>query len=172
MDKKGQIDAMLNIIRLMVLVAMFLSIVLVARGFIVEKIDIFEIESKLLAQRIFISNELNYFDKETNRLYVGIVDLQKFNSPEFEKNLVDSIYYGKINSEASAKLTLADLDDGQSYDGYYNKDFYNEKKVLVEAKLAGAGSARRLDTDFYVLIKDGDKMKRGVLKIDAILPNS
>ena len=171
MNKKAAFETIVDMFRLLFLVVVFLSIVFLARAFIVQKIDIFDVESKLMTYRLFLSNETNYVDKDTGRTYIGILDLQKFMSEDFEKNLLNSIYYGKINSEASAKLTLKYLDEDEGYTKFYNEELYKEKKVIVEAKLAGAGAARRLDTDFYVLIKDNYKLKKGVLKIDAILPN-
>ena len=175
MNKKASMDTILNLFRLLFVIVVFFSIVLLTRAFVVQKIDIFELESKLLAHRIALSNQISYVDGDIGRTYAGVVDLQKFSSDDFAQNILNSIYYGKINSEASAKLTLKDLDANPdyevSYEKFYNKELYNEKKVLVEARLIGAGAAGRLDTGFYVLIKDNDEFRRGVLNVDAILPN-
>ena len=171
MNKKASEERILDLFRLIFLVVVFFSIVFLARAFIIQKIDIFEVESKLLIHRIALSNEINYVDKDLSRTYIGIVDLQKFTSGDIQNNLLNLIYYGKINSVASAKLTLKNLDDKQEYEVFYNKYLYDEKKVLVESKLIGAGAPKRFDADFYVLIKDKEKLKRGVLNIDAILPN-
>ena len=172
MNKKASFDIIVNLFRLLFVIVVFISVITLTRAFIVQKIDIFEIESKLLTNRLIFSKEINYVDNDLNREYVGIIDLQKFTSGDIQEKLLNSIYYGKINSEASAKLVLKDLDSNKEYEVYYNKDLYNEKKVLVEAKLIGSGAAKRLDTNFYVIIKDGSKLKKGVLKVDAILPNS
>lgn len=171
MNKKASFDVIVNLFRILFVIVVFFSLVVVSQAFIKEKIDVFESESKLLTYRIALSNEINDIDKDIGRISVGTVDLQKFTSSDFEKNILNSIYYGKINSEASAKITLKDLDEKKTYEKFYNKELYDEKKVIVEAKLIGAGAAKRLDTDFYVLIKDGNKLRRGVLNIDAILPN-
>lgn len=175
MNKRASIDYILNLFRLLFVVVVFTSFVFLAKAFIVQNIDVFETESKLLAHRIALSGDINYFDSETGRGYVGIVDLQKFTSDDFAKNLMESIYYGRINNEASAKIMLNDLDANPGndvfYEKYYNKELYDEKKVLVEAKLIGRGSAKRLDTRFYVIIKDNDNFRRGILNVEAILPN-
>lgn len=171
MNKKASLDTILNLFRLLFVIVVFFSIVSLTRVFIVQKVDVFEIESKLLTHRIALSNEINYVDTDLGRAYIGVIDLNKFTSENVETNLLNSIYYGKINSEASAKITLKDLDDNKEYEAFYNKELYNEKKVLVEAKLIGAGAAKKLDTQFYVLIKDENKLKKGVLKIESILPN-
>ncbi|MBI2656396.1 hypothetical protein HYX03_01500 [Candidatus Woesearchaeota archaeon] len=173
MNKKASFDMIVNLFRLLFTIVVFVSIVFLTRAFIQQKIDIFEAESKLLAHRIVLSNDINYIDMDTGRTYTGIIDLQKFASEDFEKNILNSIYYGKINSEASAKITLKYNDEGKAVEveKFYNKELYNEKKVLIEAKLIGAGAARKLDTSFYVLVKDNNNLKEGVLNIDAILPN-
>lgn len=165
----------LNLFRLIFLIVVFFSVVFLARAFIVEKIDVTEIESKLLVDRIALSSQINYVDSDTGRTYVGIIDIGKFTSDDFAKSLLNSMYYGKINTEASAKIVLRDLDASQGYGvvykKFYNKELYDEKKVIVEAKLIGAGAAKSLDTSFYVLIKDKDELRRGILNVEAILPN-
>ncbi len=171
MNKKASMDAILNFIRLLFVIVVFFSVITLTRAFIIQNIDIFETETKLLAHRLVLSKHINYIDNDINREYVGIIDLQKFVSGNIEQDLFNSIYYGSVNSEASAKLTLKDLEDNKQYEVFYNKELYNEKKVLVEAKLIGIGAARSLDTTFYVLINDKDKLKKGVLTIEAILPN-
>jgi len=171
MNKKGAYEAIQSFIYIGAAIFVALAIWQLTNGFIVQKIDIADVESKLLTNRILFSSEVNYFDEEINRLYIVVVDLTKFNSEEFGSKILNEIYYGKINSEASAKLTLKDLDENKEYVSFYNEELYNEKKVLVEARLTGIGSARRLDTNYYVLIKDGNELKKGVLNIDAILPN-
>ena len=171
MNKKSQMDAAENLFRLIAVIFIFFIVISIVRSFIKQNIDTNYAESKILTHEIFFARDLNNFDDDINRTYVGIVDLQKFNSDNFGKNLLEAIYYGKINNEASARILLRDLEAGKEYEKYYNEELYKEKKVLVEAKLTGLGSARRLDTVFTVIIKDGDKMKNGVLDIDAILPN-
>lgn len=164
-------DTILNFFRLLFVIVVFFSIITITKLSIKEKIDIFEVESKLLVHRLILSKDLNYVDVEINRRYVGIIDIEKFNSEDFKKNILNSIYYGKINSEASAKIVLEDTEIGEFYETYYNEELYKEKKVLVEAKLIGIGAARGFVTEFYVLIKDKDKIRKGVLSIDAVLPN-
>ena len=171
MNKKAAFDTIVNLFRLLFVIVVFYSVLFLARAFIVQNVNIFEVESKLLAHRLTFSSGINYIDTDIGRIHIGVIDLQKFNSNDIEKNLLNSIYYGRINSEASAKLTLKDLDDNLEYEAFYNKELYNEKKVIVESKIIGEGAAQRLDTNFYVLIKDNDKLKNGVLNVDTILPN-
>ena len=171
MNKKASMDTIINVVRLVIVIAVFFSIVTVTKIALREKIDVFESESKILIHRLALSKYLNFFDNEINRLYVGMIDIDKFNSEDFKKNILNSIYYGSANTEASAKLILKDVENGKVYETYYNEELYKEKKVLVDAKLIGIGAAKGFITDFYVLIKDKDKLRKGVLSIDAILPN-
>ena len=172
MNKKASAyETIVNLFRLLFVIVVFFSIYSLVRVFIIQKIDIFEVESNLLTHRLAMSSDINYYDKDIDRVYIGVIDLQKFTSNDFEKNILNSIYYGKLNTEASAKIALTDLEDNKVYEKFYNEELYKEKKVLVEAKLIGSGAARRLDSDFIVLINDNGKLKRGVLKIEAILPN-
>ena len=171
MNKKASFDTVVNLFRLLFVVMAFFSVVLLAKITVKEKIDVFEVQSRLLTNRLVFSKDINYFDTDISRLYIGTVDLQKFNSGDIENNLLNSIYYGKINSEAAAKLTLKDMESQQSHQVFYNKGLYDEKEVLLKAKLIGKGSAKRMDRNFYVLIKDNDKIKRGILNVDVILPN-
>ena len=77
MNKKASMDTILNLFRLIFLIVVFFSIVFLARAFIVEKIDLFELESKLLNYRIAFSDKINYVDSDIGRTYVGIIDIEK-----------------------------------------------------------------------------------------------
>lgn len=173
MNKKASaFDTVVDLLRILCVIVVFLSVWFITNTFLKQSISTYEVESKLLTNRIFLSKELNYFDDDTKRLYVGVIDFKKFLSDDFEKNILNSIYYGDPNSRASTKITLVDTESDTMYFRYYNRELYGEKKVLVEAELTGKGSASRLGTDFYVLIMDNGKIRHGVLNIDTILPNS
>ena len=171
MHKKGSMDDILNFFRVLFVIVVFFSIVFVTRAAIRQNIDISEVEANILSQRLVMSKEITYFDDDLKRNYIGIVDLQKLKSEEFKKKILEDVYYGKVNSEASAKIILLDDSGNVLIETFYNEELYKEKKVLVEAKLIGKGAARGYITNFYVLIKDSDKLQGGVLSIDAILPN-
>lgn len=170
MNKKASLD-LVDFIRIIFVMVVFLFTAFLVRSTIIQKIDIIEVESKLLTYDLLLSKEINHIDKDINRIDLGTIDLEKFTSQNFEKNILDSIHYGRLNSEASAKLILRDLEGNKDYEAYYNRELYNEKKVIVEAKLTGSGAAKSLNTRFYVLIRDKDRLKKGVLNIEAILPN-
>ncbi|MBI2657814.1 hypothetical protein HYX08_03930 [Candidatus Woesearchaeota archaeon] len=171
MNKTASMDDILNFFRIIFAIFVFYSITLVANAAIKEKIDVFETESRLLTHSLLLSKDISHVDDEIKRQYIGTIDLEKFSSEEFKSSILNSIYYGSVNSEASAKLELEDIESGDVYTTYYNEPLYKEKKVLVEAKLIGEGAARGLSTNFYVLIKDKDNIKKGVLTVDAVLPN-
>ena len=171
MNKKAVIDEIIDIVRIGVLIVIAFSLVFVTKKFVVQHVDVFDVQSKVISYNVAFSDETTFVDDVIGRTYHGIVDLQKFTSEDFKKRIMESIYYGNPNSEASAKIILKDLETGKEYESYYNKELYDEKKILVEAKLIGAGSARSHISKFYVLIKENDKLKKGVLEIDVILPN-
>ena len=171
MHKKGSMDDILNFFRVLFVIVVFFSVVFVTRAAIKQNIDISEVEANILSQRLIMSKEVNYFDNDLKRNYVGVVDLQKLKSVDFKNKILEDIFYGKVNSETSAKITLIDNSGNIMIETFYNEDLYKEKKVLVEARLIGKGAARGYTTNFYVLIQDNGKLQGGVLIIDAILPN-
>ena len=67
---------------------------------------------------LYSVNGISYYDKEINRLYPGIVDLDRFNSSILNK----SIDFGE-EPHIGAKIILKNIRKEERKTVYYNEDF-------------------------------------------------
>ena len=123
----------------------------------------------IFRQRVLKSvNGLSYYDGEINRLYPGIIDLEKYSKKLNDDNeaLVENLYTAKDVEFITAKLTLKDLTNDKEYVTYYKKGRYqnwvpfsfDEKRFL------------KADKQKFVLIKDKDNFNPGRLQIEIVTP--
>ena len=93
--KKGQADYLISNsfrIAFMVMINFYVS----------TKIDVHNLQAQALLNRILYSDAVMYSNPQTARVYVGIVDMAKFN----DASLDASISYGNFTRHVSAKLKL------------------------------------------------------------------
>lgn len=175
LNKKSTVslEMTLWIPRLIFLVVVIFSIYLLIKLFITNKIDTFDVETSLFANSILFSKSLNFFDGDTNRINIGTIDLQKFESENTWQKLESEIGYSN-DKKIAARISLKNLDNGMNYnDVFYRKDFYEQKKVIADAGFTkGPGGAKSSTKNFYVLIKDKDSISKGLSTIDVVMPNS
>ena len=56
---------------------------------------------------------------------------------------------------------------------FYNEDFYKEQKKLVDSGFTeGPGGARGYIKTYNVAISKNNKLNKGTLVIDVVIPNS
>jgi len=161
--------------RIIFLVIVLFAIIILIRSFVLEKIDVTELESEIFANRLPCSpNSISFVDEISGRVYPGIIDLNKFKTNEIEDNLLKSIYYGNSNRNVGAKITLKNPGKGEENQIFYNKVFYEEKKILVDSALTeGPGGAKNYIKKLDVIIFEKENtMHKGVLILDIIIPNS
>jgi len=172
MDKKATIsyNQMYYVVRLFFLMIIVFFIFNTINSHLQTEIDIFDVESSLIMQRFFFdSNSFSYVDEDTGRQYTGIVDKKKFTKEYYDEFLSKGIYSDSKNPHISGKLTLKGISDEEP-SIIYNQEQYDVWKPLAKSK--GIGGARINTKQFYVLIKDDDKLEKGTLEIEIIIPNS
>ena len=174
--KRGQISEhlILWIPKFIFLIIAFLSVIFLLRMLIVNNIDASEAEARILANRIFYSpNVISYSDADTGRAYPGIVDFEKYKKLQnSDVNEIDAktITYGQGNQLIAAKLTLQNIETNTQDTIFYNKENYEfwEPRILSTV-VGGSGSVNSIIEQRYVLIKNGDKMEKGKLKMQVIV---
>jgi competence transcription factor ComK len=165
-------EMILWVIRFMFLIVVVLSISFVVNYFITKNIDTFDLEATVFANNILLSKNLAFYDEDTGRLYADIIDLEKFKSASSGENLESEINFGK-NKKIGAKISLKSLNNTDYGNVFYRKDFYEEKKVIVDAGyMESLGGAKSFTERRYALIKNGDSIEKGVVTIEVIIPNS
>lgn len=166
--RKAQVsgDVLAWIPKIILLVAVILVVLFLVRLYIVTKIDIKDAEAIVLVNRIMFSpHGFSYYDEKINRVYPGVIDLEKFNDSILEK-----IAYLPENLLISAKLTLTDMDKNPIKTIYYNKPWYDN--WLPMAGISGPGGKTKITKTYYVLLKQGDEIKQAVLKFEVLMPNT
>ena len=178
MNKKGNVvfNGLMWIIKIIFLVAVLFSLVFLVRSFIVTELDIFNAETDIFVQRILLSrNGVSYIDEDLDRLYPGIVDMDKFLSPDFEDILNHSIYFGEVNKKIASNITLLDEDGDTIRTVIYNPEYFFRWKEMLEAQwLRGPGGVGGKKKQFQVLIKSADSadLRPGLLIVEVVIPNS
>ena len=82
------------------------------------------------------------------------------------------IYYGEGSNYAAAKLDLSYLNDTLIRSAYYDEEWFNNWVERARVGWTGIGQVKSKVNEVYVLIKDGDKMIPGKLKIEVLMPNA
>lgn len=128
------------IVRIFFITACVLSVTILVRMYIVDKIDIRDAESRIIANRIVFSpNAISYYDEKLERLYPGIIDAEKL-----KDNVLDSaltVEKGRI----SAKVTLYNDKGNKIKEAFAKKDQYETWYPLAQyAKygVTGPGGAQ------------------------------
>ena len=161
--------------RIIFLVFVMFAVIILIRSFIVEKVDVAELEANIFANRLLYSpNSISFTDHDTGRVYPGIIDSNKFKAGIAEQQLAKSIYYGNSNRVVGAKIALKNMDNSEENVVFYNKEFYDEKKILVDSRLTeGPGGARSYMKKLNVLNLDQEgSLHKAVMNIDIIMSNS
>lgn len=160
--------------RILFIIVIMFAIMALVRSYVTITLDTSEVEANIFANRIVYSkNGISYFDSELDRVYPGIIDVEKFNSQQTEKFLEKTIYYGEKNMEISAKLVLKDINKNREFSAFYNENFFKEQKKMVDAGFTqGPGGAKGFAKKYNVLITEEGSLSSGILNIDVIIPNS
>lgn len=142
--KKGILgyEAVMTIVRTIMLVFTLLSLVVVANVFIVRHIDTRFAESHTMMNLAYYSNEgLAYVDSETGRVYPGSVDLAK------DSKLESSFSYGEeslgpfIAARFTAQLPVA------KKEFYYRQELFKDWDFLYRAGLTrGVGGINKVSS--------------------------
>ena len=167
-NKKSQISSEVIYIipKIIFLTAVLFAVVILVKVFLITAIDVRQVESNVLVNRLLYSRYISYFDEDLKRVYPGVIDLNKFQQLTSNPNILDTatISYGSDNPIIAAKITLKQ----KSKDDvtiFYNKERFDkwEPRALSTVK-GGAGSIKAFEYQKYVLVKYGEKLSPGILE--------
>lgn len=169
-NKKAQIShtVLKSILWFFFLIVVLLSIVFLVRGYITVVIDTKDIEADLFYSEVLFTREgISYYDTIIDRVYSGIIDINKFNNEVFSR----SISYGSENYFISANFSLIDQDGIEIGSFVYNEEWYKKWKPLTKRYLPGPGSATKIQKRSYVLVKQGTDIVPATLYAEIIYSN-
>jgi len=171
-------EVIMVIPRILFLVAILFAVIILIKILIITTIDIREVESSILVNRLLFSKEVIYYDKNIERLYPGIIDLEKFtelSNKEFNTLDTHALAYGPYDPTANppigppdnpiiaAKITLI-RKNVPDIVVYYNKERYDRwEPRLLPGVRGGAGSFKEFKDKKYVFVKDVSGLSPAIL---------
>jgi len=177
-NKRAEIsgEVIMVIPRILFLIAILFAVIVLIKILIITTIDIREVESSILVNRLLFSKDVfSYYDKNVERLYPGIIDLEEFqeislNNPN--KLDTDTLAYGPDNPPNNPIIAAKIILEQEGKDdiiAYYNKERFDrwEPRILPGIK-GGAGSFKLFREKKYVLVKEGEILSPGVLDFFVI----
>jgi len=119
-----------------------------------QDLDTQNLEKLILTPRIV--QAVSYQDLYTNRTYMYIVDLDKFN----QTNL-NPYFSGAYNQNYGFMVSIYDMNNKKlKEDLYYNKEFYEYAQPLAFSEYFD-----QINVTKYVFIKKDSKLEKALLKI-------
>ena len=164
MNRKGDAYEILwnSLIRLPYLALLFIIFAYMYTNLVDTALDSHRINDQITIKRILYSpNALAYKDEITERVYPGIIDIQKANQPNFEK----AFLVGPGN-EFAAKVEITTLANSEVRELFINEIWYKRWTPLTTFEQFEKEIFRR-----PVLIKDKDTYFPGIIKIHIITKN-
>lgn len=124
-------------------------------------LDIQKTKDLLFTERIIYSpSAFIYTNPVTKRSYPGIIDPERFNQEVLDK----ALNYSKNN--IAAKLTLKNLDNNETKEIYLNKKGYDRWEPLTKFEQYNKNTEER-----YVLIKNKERLSKGLLEVEVVASN-
>lgn len=129
-----------------------------------------EIDADVISSLIMYNPAIMKIDENTERLYPGWIDNDKFMSDDVQTKFAetlktyDDVYYAGMN------ISLLDRNKNIVRNFYYKEREYKNNLVLVESELrVGSGSYQKYN--YFYPVFYGATKEPGILKIEIILPN-
>ena len=163
--------------RLMFLVAISLIIIVFIRSYVNVTTDISEINARSFAYRMVYSPHSLSYTNSMGRVYPGVIPLERFESPDSQKIIEESDYYGESNKEVGAEFEIEYLDESGNKGSkqlFYNKDYFEQQEKLFEAGFTeGPGGVKEYKIKYNVaVILKNNKLSEGFLTTKVVIPNS
>jgi hypothetical protein len=171
MDKKSLIsfNMIIWIPRIIFLVVVIMSIMLIVNLFIKTEIDTAQIEADLLLyQLVYSPHGISYHDPFSNRIYPGEIDITTSSPPYFQKILNISFY---TKRKIAAKIEIQNLDTNQKTESFFDPWGRFSKWIVLEG-IKGIGGVDVFRKETYVLLRDQNKVDKGLLKMTIVIPRS
>lgn len=170
MNKKGTISEEVGfwIPRLVFTIIVSVIVYLVTGMFILSEITVQDADAEIFNQRVLSSRQgISYVDPYTNRVYPGVIDIEKFNDMSSLERAID---YGEDSTYLGAKFILLDKEKRLVSEKVYNEKAYRR---IIEGGYEGKGGVEVIDKDLYVMIRDiGGNTEPGYLHSTIIVSRS
>jgi len=116
---------------------------------------------------LYAKEGLSYYDPAIDRVYPGIIDVQRFVPGTLESSLAFQDVHPSKELPA-AKIELSDVTTGVQQELYWNEQWF--LRLEPKSGLAGTGSPNAVKKSYPVVIKNGTDEHAGILTIEVIVP--
>jgi hypothetical protein len=159
MNKKGygQMPDVMNYLwKIFLIIIVFIFVLIVANSALNMSFDTFETEANILSYRLLYSKDgISYYDPEVERVYPGIIDLEKFvDTKQIEEKLIETIDYTADPDHLVARMEIFDNELWNLEPVYLNRKYFLRWYPIAMAEGKGKGAASIIEKTYYVLLKD------------------
>lgn len=162
--------------QLIFLIAVLFAFVILVKTLIITTVDVREIDASILVERMLFSpNGISYHDDSINRVYPGIINLEKFKEISMKTNKdfilgedvtsildTDVISYGPDNPPIIAAELILTQEGREDIIAFYNKKWY-DRWAPKALGVPGPASIKEFVKERNVLIKEGNTLSPGTL---------
>ena len=162
--------------QLIFLIAVLFAFVILVKTLIITTVDVREIDASILVERMLFSpNGISYHDDSINRVYPGIINLEKFKEISMKTNKdfilggdvtsildTDVISYGPDNPPIIAAELILIQEGREDIIAFYNKKWY-DRWAPKTLGVPGPASIKEFVKERNVLIKEGNTLSPGTL---------
>ncbi|MBI2576923.1 hypothetical protein HYV84_06925 [Candidatus Woesearchaeota archaeon] len=160
---KGEGFNMFNyaIPRIIFIVIFFSTIYLFTSSQLKAAINTRALQEEIFLQRLLYSPEgISYTDPVTGRLYPGTVDMDKLKKDE---SLLDSAFSADTKRFA-ARIQITSLETKDTWELFINKEGYGRWAPLTKFPRYDKSILKN-----YVLLREGDRISKGMLRTDVVI---
>jgi hypothetical protein len=174
LPKRGSVFAIVEnmleypFIKFLFTIVALLSVIFTIKLLLVHDFGTDSLERRLIFFNLFYSKDaFNYVDKDTGRVYPGVIDLVKFQ----QKGRLDYAAYFTNNNHVAVKFTLKTL-EGKEYVAYMNQRYFDLQYPYARSVTANsAGSIWSISVPVVYLVDPAkpDMKNKGLLLAEVIL---
>lgn len=169
-NKKGifAYEAVMWIVRTLMLVFVLLSVMFVTSAFIIKKVDTRLVESYVLEGSMYYSpNAISLRDAETGRTYPGVVN--RLNSGRLEQKF--NYNEGEDGPFITSRATIALTTGPKEF--FYLEEVFNDWNFLYLAGLTeGLGGVKKLSAAKRLVITESGKERMADVKLEVVTKNA
>ena len=156
LNKKGMSEAVLWIIRITMLIAVVAVINFIKAAALEQSLQTYDTEFYILNTKVLYSPAgLAYQSPTTGRTYPGIIDMNDMNETKLNTTITQNI---------PTKITVTDMSHETIKEIYFNRERFEILGPLTFSKKYDL-----INKTNYVLIKEGNELKQGLLTIQMVI---
>jgi hypothetical protein len=159
--KKADSDTIFNwtLYRIPIIIIVVVFFFIVLKSHYNSGLKTHEVENLILIKRLTYSpNILAYRDSELNRVYPGVIDIEKFDTEKIEENLINK------NNRLAVYMELENLKTTE-----IRKAYINEERARAWDDYVYIGGFDSSTLKRYVKIYDNEEIYPGILKLKVLV---